>query len=264
MGDRWAKHFWRDGKVLVIRTDSRTLNPLLPQEAIDDAMEEDAEAARADYLSEWRDDLSSYISRDLIERAIDIGVTVRPYDPRWRYVSFIDASSGQQDSFALAIAHMEGDVAVLDCLVEIRAPFDTSDAILQVVSVLKSYRLTSTMGDDHARGWVVGANCGGIILDLSRGRQRWDRSALYAETLPLFSAGRARLLDEKRLVSQYVALERRVMPGGWSRIDHPNRTGFHDDLANVCAGALWRASFDSAVDQFVGSRGRWLSRRLRT
>ena len=61
--DRWAKHFGHDGKVLVIRTDSRTLNPLLPQEAIDDALAEDAEAARADYLSEWRDDLSSYISQ---------------------------------------------------------------------------------------------------------------------------------------------------------------------------------------------------------
>ena len=31
-------------------------------------------------------------------------------------------------------------------------------------------------------------------------------------------------------------------PGGWSRIDHPNRTGHHDDAANVTAGSLWRAT----------------------
>ena len=89
----------------MIRTDSRTLNPLLPQEEIDEALIEDSEAARADYLSEWRDDLSSYIPRALIEAAIDAGVTVRPYDRQCHYTSFIDASSGQQDSFTCAITH---------------------------------------------------------------------------------------------------------------------------------------------------------------
>jgi hypothetical protein len=239
--DRWQRHFGHDGKVLVIRADSRTLNPLLPQSEIDDALADDAEAARADYLSEWRDDVGNYIQRDLIERAVDKGVTVRPRDPRHRYTSFIDASSGQQDSFAAAVVHMEGDVAILDCLVEVRAPFNTTAAVAEVVAVLKSYGLSSTMGDNHAKGWV--------IAELARHRfgfeprpPKMDRSTLYSETLPLFSAGRARLLDNKRLVSQYAQLERRLMPGGWSRIDHPNRSGYHDDLSNVCAGALWRAS----------------------
>jgi len=136
--DRWAKHFGHDGKVLVIRTDSRTLNPLLPQEEIDEALIEDSEAARADYLSEWRDDLSSYIPRALIEAAIDAGVLVRPYDRQCHYTSFIDASSGQQDSFTCAITHKTaGDVAVLDCLIEIRAPFSTTEAIAQVADALK-------------------------------------------------------------------------------------------------------------------------------
>jgi len=240
--DRWAKHFGHDSeKVLVIHAESRKLNPLLPQSEIDDAMAEDPAAARADYMSEFRDDLSSYISRDLIERAVDKGIIVRPYDPRHHYMSWIDASSGQLDSFTAAVAHMEGDVAILDCLVEVRAPFNTADATAEIVAALKSYHLTSTMGDDHAKGWV--------IQELARHQfgfesrpAKMDRSALYQETMPLFSAaGRARLLDWPRLVTQYAGLERRLMPGGWSRIDHPNRSGYHDDLANVCAGALWRA-----------------------
>jgi hypothetical protein len=134
-----------------------------------------------------------------------------------------------------------GDLAVLDCLVEVRAPFNTNEAVGQIVDVLRSYHLSSTMGDDHAKGWV--------IAELQRHRigfeprpPKMDRSALYMETLPLYSAGRVKLLDVPRLVSQYTALERRLMPGGWSRIDHPNRTGYHDDLANVVAGALWRAT----------------------
>jgi hypothetical protein len=76
---------------------------------------------------------------------------------------------------------------------------------------------------------------------------KMDRSVLYQETLPLFSSGGARLLDVPRLVNQYCALERRLMPGGWSRIDHPNRSGYHDDLANVCAGVLWRATSNVCI-----------------
>jgi hypothetical protein len=88
-----------------------------------------------------------------------------------------------------------------------------------------------------------------VIAELQRHRigfeprpPKMDRSALYLETLPLYSAGRVRLLDVPRLVSQYTSLERRLMPGGWSRIDHPNRSGYHDDLTNVVAGGLWRAT----------------------
>jgi hypothetical protein len=240
---KFAKHYGRDDDdILVVKAPSIVLNPTLDQSIIEQALADDPSANASEWLAEWRDDLSSYIPRPLIEAAIDAGVTVRPYEPRCRYTSFIDASSGQQDSFTCAVAHKAtGDVAMLDCLVEIRAPFNTTEAVGQVVDVLRSYHLTSTMGDDHAKGWV--------IAELQRHRigfeprpPKMDRSALYLETLPFYSAGRVRLLDVPRLVSQYTALERRLMPGGWSRIDHPNRTGYHDDLANVVAGALWRAT----------------------
>ena len=31
-------------------------------------------------------------------------------------------------------------------------------------------------------------------------------------------------------------------PGGRDRVDHPNRTGHHDDASNAVVGALWRAT----------------------
>jgi hypothetical protein len=240
--DRWQKHFGRDSsKVLVIHAETRALNPLLPQSEIDDAMAEDPQAARADYFSEWRDDLASYIPRDLIEAAVDVGVSVRPPSSGHHYTSFIDASSGQKDSFSAAVAHIEGNIAVLDCLVEVKAPFNTAEAVALIVAALKSYKLTSTSGDDFARGWVV-AELARHGFGFEPRPTEMNRSTLYLETLPLFTAGRVRLLDNKRLVSQYTQLERRVLPGGKERVDHPNRSGFHDDLSNACAGALWRAS----------------------
>jgi hypothetical protein len=240
--NKFAKHYGKnDDDVLVVKAPSIILNPTLDQSIIDQALADDPSANAAEWLAEWRDDLASYIPRQLIEQAIDAGVTIRPYDSQWRYFSFIDASSGQQDSFTCAVVHLEGDVAYLDCLIEIKAPFSTTEAVGQVADVLRSYHLTSCMGDDHAKGWVI-AELRRHHFGFEPRPPKMDRSALYLETLPLYSAGRVRLLDVPRLVTQYVSLERRLMPGGWSRVDHPNRSGYHDDLANVVAGALWRAT----------------------
>jgi hypothetical protein len=239
--DKWAKHFGQGGKVLVIHAESKQLNPSLSQAEIDDAMADDPVAARADYFSEWRDDLSTYVPRALIEHAVDRGVVVRSPDARHRYTSFVDVSSGLGDSFAAAIVHREGDLVVLDCLVEVPAPFDTAMATCQVAMTLRSYGLHDVMGDDYAKGWVIREFQRHGIQFKPR-PTGMDRSALYLEVLPAFSAGRVHLLDSPKLVSQFCALERRVMPGGRDRVDHPNRAGHHDDLANATAGAIWRAT----------------------
>ena len=239
---QWAKHFGQNsGKVLVIHAESRQLNPSLSQAEIDDALADDAVAARADYFSVWRDDLATFVPRDLIEHAVDRGVVVRAPDARHRYVSFVDASSGLGDSFTAAIVHREGELVVLDCLVEVPAPFDTAMATAQVAMTLRSYGLRDVMGDDYAKGWVIRefARHGIAFKPRPAGM---DRSALYLEVLPAFSAGRVRLVDSAKLVSQFCALERRVMPGGRDRVDHPNRAGHHDDLSNVAAGVIWRAT----------------------
>ena len=243
--DRWAKHFGGDSdEVLVVHASSRTINPTLSQSVIDKALEEDAAAARADYLSEFRDDLSSYLSRDLIEAAVDRGVLVRSYNPQHQYTSWIDASSGASDSFAAAVAHKEGNLFVLDALLEIRPPFNAANATAQVVAFLKQYGLRSTMGDDFAAGFVR-AEMQRDLFGFEGRPTGMDRSRLYAETSSLYSSARARLLDSNRLVAQYAQLERRLLPGGHEHINHPNRSGHHDDLANVVAGAFWRLSAET-------------------
>jgi hypothetical protein len=241
--ERWSKHFGKDSaRTLVIQAESRALNPLLSQEEIDAAIAEDPEAAKADYLSEWRDAIAGYLSRDLLDAAVDEGVTHRPFDAKYAgsYTSFIDASSGQSDSFACAVAHLEDQTVVLDAVLEVPAPFNPEGACCQVAALLKGYGLNATMGDDHAKGWVQ-ASLGRYGVRFESRPSEMTRSALYSETLPKFSSHQARLLDHRRLISQYAALERRLLPTGHERIDHPNRSGHHDDLANACAGALWRA-----------------------
>jgi hypothetical protein len=67
-----------------------------------------------------------------------------------------------------------------------------------------------------------------------------DRSKIYADCLPLFTSGRARLLDSPRLVNQFASLERRTSSLGRDRIDHG--VGGSDDTANAAALAMVLAS----------------------
>jgi hypothetical protein len=121
----------------------------------------------------------------------------------------------------------------LDCVVEVKAPFNPTEATKHVADILKSYRQTNTIGDRYAAQWVVDAfaKCGIQYRHSDR-----DRSAIYLDALPLFTSGRARLLDNRRLVAQFASLERRTSPIGKDRVDH-GPSG-HDDLCNSAAGAL--------------------------
>jgi hypothetical protein len=235
--DKWREAFGKnDDDVLVIRAPTLTMNPTLNPAIIDTDMARDPARARAEWFAEWRDDIASYLPRELIESAVDDGVLVRPPVPGTKYVAFADPSGGVADSFTMAVAHAEkSGIVVLDNLVEIKPPFNVTVATRQVADVLKTYGLQEVSGDRYAAGWVVDAfdKCGIKYRHSER-----DRSAVYADALPLFTAGRARLLDNKRLVNQFAGLERKVSPGGRDRIGHPERSGHHDDACNSVAGAL--------------------------
>jgi hypothetical protein len=76
---KWKDYFGQDDDdVLVVHGSSRAFNPTLPQSIIDDALKRDPAAARAEWLAEWRDDIAAFLSRELIEAAVDKGVVVRP------------------------------------------------------------------------------------------------------------------------------------------------------------------------------------------
>jgi hypothetical protein len=236
-----------------VRGTTLKFNPLFDERVIAKALIDDPQRYGAEYNSEWRSDLSNFIDRDLIEAAVDRGVTVRPPQKDIRYKSFCDPSGGSGDSFTMAVAHAEGETAVLDCLIEIRAPFNPDSATLQIAATLKSYGISSTVSDRYAAQWVVAA-FGRNDIKLEHSER--DRSAIYLDALPLFSSGRVRLLDNGRLVAQFCQLERRVFSNGRDRIDH-GRHG-HDDCCNAAAGAMVLATeksgYDTSLD-WVGGPG---------
>jgi hypothetical protein len=261
--EKWKDHYGRpDDDVLVVRGASRTFNPLLEQWIVDDAMAKDPQVAKAEYLGEWRDDVATYLQRDLIEAAVDEGVIVRPPIRGMLYGAFADPSGGVGDSFTMAICHVEGeDIVVVDCLVEIEAPFNPTIACSDIAGTLRAYGLNSVVGDKYAQSWVIDAFARQGIEYVHSER---DRTAVYADAIPIFTSGRARLLDHKCLVTQFAQLERRTTSTGRDRIDHPN--GLHDDLANAVAGAMVEASLgDDELRTYLrayGAGGGWQQMKL--
>lgn len=116
---------------------------------------------------------------------------------------------------------------------ERKPPFNPSEVVGEVAALLKSYRLTQVVGDAYGAEWVVEAFA---KVGIKYEKSERDRSAIYLDTLPLFTAGRARLIDNARLVSQFAALERRTFSTGRDRVDH-GPSG-RDDVCNSAAGAL--------------------------
>jgi hypothetical protein len=252
---KYKTHFGKsDDDVLVIQAPSLLLNPTLDPAIVTRALEADPAAARSEWLGQFRDDIGSWLDLATIENSVDTGVLVRPpvLDGSVTYFSGCDPSGGRHDSFTLAVSHCEKDVAILDALVEVRAPFNPETATQQIAAVLKSYGLSETIGDRYAAEWIPSAFA---RYGISYRKAALDRSATYANVLPLFNSGRVALIDNPRLVAQFAGLERRTTVRG-DRIDHA--PGSFDDAANSAALALVLAvatPYVAPMPQF-GSYGR--------
>jgi hypothetical protein len=239
--DRYRKFFGKnDDNTLVVQASVRQLNPTITQAQIDAETEEDPGAAVSELQGQFRDDLTGFLTIELIEAAVDKGVMVRAPQKGLAYRCGVDPSGGVSDSFTAAISHADKDNSIiLDALLEIKAPFDPDVAVEQVASLIKSYGINQCTGDRYSAQFVVSAFAKhGVVY---RHSER-DRSKIYADVLPIFTSGRARLLDtpKNRLVVQFAGLQRETTSLGRDRIDHG--PGQKDDLANGASLAMVLAS----------------------
>jgi hypothetical protein len=243
--DTFKRHYGANGhrSILVARAPTLAMNATYPRWKIDREYEEDPENARAEYDVEWRADVSSLVPVELIEGAVDVGVTVRPPRAGVSYRSFVDAASGTgQDNFAVGIAHKEDRQIILDLAHEVKPPFSPESAISEISEIMKGYNILSCTGDKWAKNFVSeGFSRNGVHYTYSDD----DKSGIYLNALPLFTSGRVRLVDNSRLVTQFTTLERRVSPGGKDAVDHGRNA--HDDLCNAAAGALVLAATDQGI-----------------
>jgi hypothetical protein len=103
----------------------------------------------------------------------------------------------------------------------------------EIVELLSSYGIAEVTGDRYAAFWCSLAfeKAGISYTDSER-----DRSQIYLDALPVFTSGRVRLTENRRLLTQLCALERRTTRTGRDLVNHP--AGANDDLANAVCGAI--------------------------
>lgn len=232
--DAFRRHYGKDDDVLVWQAATRIMNPSVPQSFIDEAYEKDPANAAAEYGSQFRSDIEAFLSREAIDACITPGVRERAPVPGLKYSAFLDPAGGSgKDSFTLAIAHKENDIAVLDAVRERKPPFSPDAVVSDYAALLKTYKITKVLGDRYAGEWVREPfKRHGVTYDPAAK----PKSDLYRDTLPLINSRKVELIDDAKMITQFVGLERRTARSGRDSIDHaPNS---HDDLCNAVAGVL--------------------------
>ena len=168
------------------------------------------------------------MSREAILPCVSLDVRERAPMSSVRYHAFVDPSGGSADSMTLAIGHREKDVIVIDAVRERRPPFSPEDVVAEFSALLKSYRITRITGDRYAGEWPRERfREHGISYEPAQK----PKSDLYRDMLPIINSRKLDLLDDARLLTQMLGLERRTARGGRDSIDHA--PGAHDDLANA-------------------------------
>ena len=227
--DKYRRHYGKAGSVLVVQGASRDFNPTLPQSLVDQALEDDPEAARSEWLGQFRDDISAFLARDAVEQCVRSGPLELPFDKAHRYQAFVDPAGGGADEYTLSIAHREGDQIIVDLVRGMRGI--PASITAEYAIVLKSYRITCVKGDKYGGSWPGDEfRKHGITYEAAGA----PKSDLYVDFLPLVNSARVQLPPDDKLITQLCALERRTARSGKDSIDHS--PGAHDDLANAAAG----------------------------
>jgi hypothetical protein len=220
----------------VVQGPTTVFNPSLSVAEIEAQTAADPVAARSEWLAEFRTDLQSFLTDDLVDRAVDYA---RPLElPPLRgaglfYKAFCDSAGGTgRDAYSLCIAHREADVVVVDVVRATTGAFDPQQVTEQYAKLVKEYNAHGVAGDRYAALWTASAwdRCGvtSTVSDI-------PKSQIYLESLPWWTRGRVLIPDHPRLIRELRLLERST---GRNRdvVDHPR--GGHDDCANALCGVL--------------------------
>lgn len=226
-----------DSHVLVWNADSRSMNSELPASVVERAFQDDPVSASSEYGRDgrvsFRRDVEAYLDPVSIQAVTVLGRRELPPHPGVEDVAFVDPSGGSVDSFTVAIAHLDGEVAVLDALRERKPPFNSDSVVEEFANLLHSYRCTRVEGDRYGGQWPRERFERQSIKYIPSERTKSD---IYRELVAPVNAGRIELLDNSVLRTQLLGLERRTARGGRDSVDHG--PGGRDDLTNSAAGAL--------------------------
>jgi hypothetical protein len=234
-----------DPEILFWKAGTLEMNPAFKEKVIERALKEDYSAARSEYFAEFREDLETFLSIEVIDKVIMPGRFELAKQP-FNYFAFVDSSGGRHDKMTLSVCHKEKSEKIIqDCIRVKKPPFDPGECVKEFAEVLKSYAINSVTGDKYAGEWVTSAF---EKEGISYKNSELTKSEIYLEFLPLVMQGRIELLDHREQIIEFRQLER-ITGRGKDIVDHPR--GLSDDIANAAAGACLMA-IEKDSGAFIG------------
>ena len=232
------RHFGKDDSSFLCYVRSAPqLNPLLTESYLSGLRDHDPESARAEIDGEFRANISMLFGDpealdacvgDYRERSSIACVT---------YLAFADPSGGRGDSTTLAVAHREGEKIIVDAVRAWKG--DIAAVAGEIADVVKSYGLSSVMGDNYGADVTV-TSLARVGVEYQPRPSGYDKSRLYLELVAPVLGGRVTFPNDPALMRELRSLDRRRGFGGRDKVDARGGAG-RDDRANAAAGAVWLA-----------------------
>ena len=279
--DHFRRFYGRDDSldVLVWRAATSYMNPSITEARLEEERRTmDPQHFAREYLAEFLDDVSAWLPSELIESAVDLGITERPPLIGVKYTMGIDASGAGACAFAVSIGHPEdqGDgniVVVQDVLRTFTKPpsgrLNLRSVVREILMLAANYNhIPHAFSDRYAGQWPVqtfeeeaaALNMHFTLIDptILRGQDvvRLAKSDAFRETAPLFRTNRIRLVDSPSQVRELRNLEARPTENG-IKIGKPMVRGEMDDQAVALATMASMIAIKKKFGGFVPGVGVW-------
>jgi hypothetical protein len=247
---------WRardsDANTLVWHAPTRLMNPTVPESFLRREQARDPENFRREYLAEFTEAISSFLSAEAIEACVVPGRTELAPKENTTYCAAVDAAY-KGDAFTLAIAHndRERGMVITDLLAGWQGsreqPLRLGEVMLQLQSICKRYSVYRVLGDQFGAEPLKDAFGRHGLCYEERTFTLSSKGDIYGTLRARIQDGTIELLDHPASLKELRGLELENLPGGGIRIGHGRHTRGHDDYADALALAV------SAATQYLAA-----------
>lgn len=237
-----------DADTLVWRAPTRLMNPTVSPRFLAKEQARDPENFRREYLAEFTDAVSSFLSGDEVNACVVAGRTELPADTdKCYYVAAVDAAY-KGDRFTMCIAHRDHDrdVVVIDRLCGWQGTREQplrlgTDLMPQIKALAEAYGIYQIHGDQFGAEPLKAIFEQHYLSYVERTFTSGSKADIYATLRTLISDRKIELLDHEPSLRELRGLELEMLPGGAMKIGHPGHGKARDDFADVIALAASEA-----------------------
>lgn len=224
-------------KTLVLRAPTAAMmNPRVPRAYLAQEKAKDPIAYKREFLADFADSVTGFLSPDLLRATVTPGERVRPPKPGQLYIATLDPAF-KHDAFAFCIGHMEADQFVLDYTHAWRGtseqPLSPTVAATAISGVCKAYGVRLCYSDQyHQESLAELAEAVGLSIIPSPLTNKLKKQ-MWGDVESYLLQGKLALLDNETLLRELSNMEKKLTPNGQVQF-----SGLHDDTATVVALCL--------------------------